>query len=283
MLRAADARLSRPVARGSISKAELFAKPDAAKLLAKELRKPGYKPDVLALGAVTDVYQPIERQYRITRSVLKVLSDFNHPVGITTKSARVLDDIDLIADMAKRDLIMVSMSVTSLDRDLARKLEPRASTPSNRLDAIKRLSDAGVPVAFSVAPIIPAITDHEIEAIIEAAAVAGARWVNWTLVRLPLEIKDLFVEWLVAHFPGKAKHAMSLISQCHGGIAYRSEWGKRMKGEGPYADMIRAPGGDGARGATASTSANTTSIARASPPRRSRTGSSSCSASNRNR
>jgi DNA repair photolyase len=217
----------------------LFAKPDAAKLLAKELRKPGYKPDVLALGAVTDVYQPIERRYRITRSVLKVLSDFNHPVGITTKSARVLDDIDLIADMAKRDLIMVSMSVTSLDRDLARKLEPRASTPSNRLDAIKRLSDAGVPVAVSVAPIIPAITDHEIEAIIETAAVAGARWVNWTLVRLPLEIKDLFVEWLVVHFPGKAKHAMSLISQCHGGIAYRSEWGKRMKGEGPYADMIR--------------------------------------------
>ena len=217
----------------------LFAKADAAKLLAKELRKPGYKPDVLALGAVTDVYQPIERQYRITRSVLKVLSDFNHPVGITTKSARVLDDIDLIADMARRDLIMVSISVTSLDRDLSRKLEPRASTPSNRLDAIKRLSDAGVPVAVSVAPIIPAITDHEIEAIIDVASVAGARWVNWTLVRLPLEIKDLFVEWLVAHFPGKAKHAMSLISQCHGGIAYRSEWGKRMKGEGPYADMIR--------------------------------------------
>ena len=217
----------------------LFAKTDAARLLAKELKKPGYQPDVLALGAVTDVYQPIERQYRITRGVLKVLSDFNHPVGITTKSARVLDDLDLIADMAERRLIMVSISVTSLDRDLARKLEPRASTPLNRLDAIKRLSDAGVPVAVSVAPIIPAITDHEIETIIAAAADAGAHWVNWTLLRLPLEIKDLFIEWLAAHFPGKAKHAISLISQCHGGIAYRSEWGRRMRGEGPYADMIR--------------------------------------------
>jgi DNA repair photolyase len=217
----------------------LFAKPDAAKLLARELRKPGYTPDVLALGAVTDVYQPIERQFRITRSVLKVLSDFNHPVGITTKSARVLDDLDLIADMAKRSLVMVSISVTSLDRALARKLEPRASTPSNRLDAIRQLSAAGVPVAVSVAPIIPAITDHEIEAIIETAAKAGAKWVNWTLLRLPLEIKDLFIEWLLAHFPGKARHAISLISQCHGGIAYRSEWGKRMRGEGPYADMIR--------------------------------------------
>ncbi len=218
---------------------KLYAKADAAKLLEKELRRPGYKPDVLALGAVTDVYQPIERQYRITRQVLKVLSDFNHPVGITTKSARVLDDLELIADMAKRDLIMVSMSVTTLDRDLARKLEPRASTPPNRLGAIRKLSEAGVPVALSVAPIIPAITDHEIEAIIAAGAEASAGSVNWTLLRLPLEIKDLFAEWLVAHAPGKAKHAFSLISQCHGGIAYRSEWGKRMKGEGPYADMIR--------------------------------------------
>jgi DNA repair photolyase len=217
----------------------LFAKADAAKLLAKELRKPGYTPDVLALGAVTDVYQPIERQYRITRGVLKVLSNFNHPVGITTKSARVVDDIDLIADMAKRRLVMVSISVTSLDRELARKLEPRASTPTNRLEAIRSLSESGVPVAVSVAPIIPAITDHEIESIIAAAAEAGARWVNWTLLRLPLEIKELFIEWLLAHFPGKAKHAISLISQCHGGIAYRSEWGKRMRGEGPYADMIR--------------------------------------------
>jgi DNA repair photolyase len=218
---------------------KLYAKTDAGILLEKELRKPGYKPEVLALGAVTDVYQPIERRFRATRQVLEVLNRFNHPVGITTKSARVLDDIDLIADMAKRDLIMVSMSVTSLDRDLSRKMEPRASTPANRLDAIKKLSAAGVPVALSVAPIIPAITDHEIESIIEAGAEAGATSVNWTLVRLPLEIKDLFVEWLEAHFPGKARHAMSLISQCHGGIAYRSTWGVRMRGEGPYADIIR--------------------------------------------
>ena len=218
---------------------KLYAKADAAQLLERELRKRSYKPDVLALGAVTDPYQPIERHWRVTRQVLQVLSDFNHPVGITTKSARVLDDLDLLADMAKRRLVMVSMSVTSLDRDLARKLEPRASIPANRLDAIRRLSEAGVPVAVSVAPIIPALTDHEIEAIIEAAAKAGAQAVNWTILRLPLEIKDLFAEWLIAHAPGKAKHVFSLVSQCHGGEIYRAEWGTRMKGQGPYAEMIR--------------------------------------------
>jgi DNA repair photolyase len=172
--------------------------------------------------------------------VLKVLSDFNHPVGITTKSARVLDDIDILSDMAQRKLAMVSMSVTSLDRDLSRKLEPRAAAPANRLDAIKRLSEAGVPVAVSVAPIIPALTDHEIESIIEAAGKAGAVAVNWTVVRLPLEIKDLFAEWLNTHAPGKAKHVFSLITQCHDGVIYRAEWGTRMKGQGPYAEMIRA-------------------------------------------
>ena len=218
---------------------KLYAKTDAAALLERELRKRSYRPDVLALGAVTDPYPPIERQRRVTRQVLQVLSDFNHPAGITTKSARVLDDLELLADMAKRRLVMVSMSVTSLDRDLARKLEPRASTPANRLDAIRQLSAAGVPVAVSVAPIIPALTDHEIEAIIAAAAEAGAQAVNWTVLRLPLEIKDLFAEWLIAHAPGKAKHVFSLVSQCHGGEIYRAEWGTRMKGQGPYADMIR--------------------------------------------
>lgn len=219
---------------------KLYAKQDAAMLLDRELRKRSYKPQVLALGTVTDPYQPIERQYRVTRQVLKVLSDFNHPVGITTKSARVLDDIDILSDMAQRKLAMVSMSVTSLDRELSRKLEPRASTPANRLDAIKRLSEAGVPVVVSVAPIIPALTDHEIESIIEAAGKAGAVAVNWTVVRLPLEIKDLFAEWLEAHAPGKAKHVFSLITQCHDGVIYRAEWGTRMKGQGPYAEMIRA-------------------------------------------
>jgi DNA repair photolyase len=218
---------------------KLFAKHDAAALLERELRKRSYKPEVLALGAVTDPYQPIERRLRISRQVLKVLSEFNNPVGITTKSARVTDDIEILADMAKRRLVMVSMSVTSLDRDLARKLEPRASTPENRLQAIRDLSAAGIPVAVSVAPIIPALTDHEIEAIIEAAAEAGASTINWTIVRLPMEIKDLFAEWLVAHAPGKAKHVFSLIQQCHGGQIYRAEWGTRMRGQGPYAEMIR--------------------------------------------
>jgi len=218
----------------------LYAKHDAATLLERELRKRSYKPQVLALGTVTDPYQPIERRYRVTRQVLKVLSDFNHPVGITTKSARVVDDLDILADMAGRKLAMVSMSVTSLDCDLSRKLEPRASAPGNRLEAIRRLSEAGVPVAVSVAPIIPALTDHEIEDIIEAAGKAGAIAVNWTVVRLPLEIKDLFAEWLKAHAPDKAKHVFSLITQCHDGVIYRAEWGTRMRGQGPYAEMIRA-------------------------------------------
>ena len=226
---------------------KLYAKMDAAQLLDRELRKRNYRPNALALGTVTDPYQPIERQRRITRQVLQVLSDFNHPVGITTKSARVLDDLELLADMAKRRLVMVSISVTSLDRDLARKLEPRASTPANRLDAIRKLSAAGVPVAVSVAPIIPALTDHEIEAIIEAAAKAGAEAVNWTVLRLPLEIKDLFAEWLAAHAPAKASRVFNLVSQCHGGRIYRSEFGKRMQGDGPYAEMIRRRVGSASR------------------------------------
>ncbi|MDY0883937.1 PA0069 family radical SAM protein [Dongia soli] len=218
---------------------KLYHKPNAAKLLEKELRRPSYRPSLIALGANTDPYQPIERRYRLTRSILQVLSDFNHPVGITTKSANVLRDIDLLTNMARRRLVHVAISVTSLNADIARQLEPRASAPHRRLAAIKQLAAAGIPVSVSVAPIIPALTDHEIEAIIEAAVKNGARGVNWTLLRLPLEIKDLFKEWLEAHVPDRADHVLSLVKDCHGGQIYSSQWGSRMKGSGPYAEMIR--------------------------------------------
>jgi DNA repair photolyase len=217
----------------------LYMKADAAKLLEKELRKPGYKPSVIALGANTDCYQPIEKRYGITREVLHVLAAYNHPVGITTKSANVCRDIDILAPMAAKNLAKVYISVTTLDRDLARVMEPRASTPTKRLDAIKRLSEAGIPVGVSVAPIIPGLTDHEIEAIVEAAAGMGASSVNWTLLRLPLEIKDLFREWLEEHHPLKAKRVLDLMRECRDGALYQSEFGQRMKGSGPYATLIR--------------------------------------------
>ncbi len=218
---------------------KLYLKADAAKLLEKELRKPGYKPSVIALGANTDCYQPIEKRYGITREVLHVLAAYNHPVGITTKSANVCRDIDILGPMAAKNLAKVYISVTSLDRDLARVMEPRASTPMKRIDAIKRLHDAGIPVGVSVAPIIPGLTDHEIEAIIETAAGAGASSVNWTLLRLPLEIKDLFREWLEEHHPLKAKRVLDLMRECRDGTLYQAAFGERMKGSGPYAALIR--------------------------------------------
>jgi DNA repair photolyase len=217
----------------------LYMKPEAATLLETELRKPGYKPKVIAMGTNTDPYQPIERRYRITRQVLEVLNRFNHPAGITTKSANVLRDVDILAEMAKRNLVKVYISVTTLDRDLARTMEPRASTPELRLKAIAGLHEAGIPVGVSVAPIIPALTDMEIESIIERAAEAGAESANFTLLRLPLEIKDLFIEWLEAHVPLKAKHVMDLVRDIHGGQVYRAEFGARMTGSGAYADLIR--------------------------------------------
>jgi DNA repair photolyase len=217
----------------------LYAKPEAARLLEKELAKPGYRPAVMAMGTNTDPYQPIERRFRITRQVLEVLNRHNHPVGITTKSANVLRDADILGEMARRRLAKVYISVTTLDRDLASAMEPRASTPELRLKAIAGLKEAGIPVGVSVAPVIPALTDSEIERIIERAAEAGAESVNWTIVRLPLEIADLFAEWLAAHAPLKAKHVTDLIRDIHGGAIYKAEFGARMAGTGPYADLIR--------------------------------------------
>ncbi len=218
---------------------KLFAKPDAPRLLAEELAKPGYKPALMALGTNTDPYQPIERQMKITRGVLETLAAFNHPVGIVTKSALVLRDVDILAPMARKGLASVTLSVTTLDRDLARNLEPRAATPPRRLETICRLAEAGVPVGVLAAPMIPALNDAEMEAIFEASAEAGATAAGYVLLRLPLEIKDLFAEWLAAHAPGKAQHVLSLVRQTRRGNLYVDEFGERMRGHGPYAELLQ--------------------------------------------
>ena len=218
---------------------KLYMKPAAAALLEKELRKPGYKPSIIALGANTDCYQPIEKRYGITRQILLVLASYHHPVGITTKSANVCRDIDILAPLAAKNLAKVYISVTTLNKELARIMEPRASTPTKRLDTIRQLRQSGIPVGVSVAPIIPGLTDHEIEAIIEAAAQAGAVSVSWTLLRLPREIKDLFGEWLEEHAPLKAKRVLDLMRACRDGGLYQAAFGERMKGRGPYAELIR--------------------------------------------
>jgi DNA repair photolyase len=215
----------------------LFVKDGAAELLERELSAPGYQPRTIAIGTNTDPYQPIERQHRVMRSVLEVLSRANHPVGIVTKSALVTRDLDLLAPMAEKGLAKVALSVTSLDGKLSRIMEPRAAQPDKRLEAIRRLSEAGVPTSVMVAPIIPAINDHEVEAILSAAYAAGAREAGYVMLRLPLELEDLFSEWLLAHFPHRYRHVMSLVRGMRGGKAYDSTWGKRMTGAGPYAWM----------------------------------------------
>jgi DNA repair photolyase len=223
---------------GADFESRLFAKPDAAELLAKELSAPGYVPNVIAIGTNTDPYQPIEKQMRIMRSVLEVLRDFRHPVGIVTKSPLVLRDIDILSDMAQQGLAKVALSVTTLDRKLARTMEPRAGTPSRRLAAIKGLSDAGIPTGVMFAPVIPALNDSEMESVLEAAVENGATSAGYVLLRLPLEIKDLFREWLEANEPDRAKHVMSLIRSMRGGKDYDAQWNTRMRGTGPYAEMI---------------------------------------------
>jgi DNA repair photolyase len=217
---------------------KLIVKENAAALLEKELAAPKYKPAAIALGANTDAYQPIERQYRVTRAVLEALARANHPVGIVTKSNLVTRDLDILAPMAAKGLAKVYVSVTTLDRDLARRMEPRAPTPERRLEAIARLAEAGVPVGVMTAPIVPAINDGEIEKILARAHAAGAREAGYVTLRLPLELRDLFREWLAVNFPDRLKHAMSLAQSMHGGRDYDSQWGRRMAGSGPYAWMI---------------------------------------------
>jgi DNA repair photolyase len=217
---------------------KLFVKPDAPELLARELASPGYQPKMIALGTNTDPYQPIERKWRVTRRILEVLRDANHPVGIVTKSSLVMRDIDILSEMASKNLAKVALSVTTLDHRLARAMEPRASTPTKRLEAIRTLTNAGIPTAVMVAPIIPAINDSEIERILDAAADSGVNEAGYVMLRLPLEIKDLFREWLNEHFPNKFNHVISLVRDLHGGKDYDSTFGKRQTGSGPYAWSI---------------------------------------------
>jgi len=223
---------------GADFESKIFTKPNAAELLRKELSSPKYVPQVIAIGTNTDPYQPIETKLRIMRSILEVLWEFKHPVGIVTKNAGILRDIDILAPMAEAGLAKVALSVTTLDRKLARVMEPRASTPPKRIAAIKALSSVGIPTAVMFAPVIPALNDEELESVLEAAKDAGARSAGYVLLRLPLEIKDLFREWLEANEPGRAKHVMSLIRSMRGGKDYDAQWNTRMRGTGPYADMI---------------------------------------------
>jgi DNA repair photolyase len=223
---------------GADFESRLFAKPDAAQLLARELRAPGYVPRVIAMGTNTDPYQPLEKKMRITRSILEVLREFRNPVAIVTKSPLILRDLDILSDMAAMGLAKAALSITTLDRRLARVMEPRAGTPSRRLQAIEGLAKAGVPAGVMFAPAIPALNDHEMEAVLNAAVGAGARSAGYVLLRLPLEIKDLFREWLDVHVPDRARHVMTLVRQMRGGKDYDAAWNTRMRGTGPYAEMM---------------------------------------------
>lgn len=217
---------------------KLFAKPDAPKLLERELAKQGYKVRPIAIGTNTDPYQPIEKEWRVMRQLLEVLEKANHPLSIVTKSALILRDMDILKAMAEKNLIKVAISVTTLDRKLARAMEPRAATPPRRLEAIRALNEAGIPTSVIVAPVIPALNDHEMERILEAAKAAGAEAAGYVLLRLPLEVSPLFREWLLRHYPDRYRHVMSLVRSMRGGKDYDAEFGKRMKGAGPYAWQI---------------------------------------------
>ncbi len=217
---------------------KLFVKPEAPELLERELSAPNYQPRTIAIGTNTDPYQPIDRRYQIMRRILEVLERAGHPVGIVTKSALVLRDIDILSRMAERNLAKVALSVTTLDAKLARTMEPRAATPSRRLETLRQLSAAGIPTAVLVAPIIPAINDSEIERILDAAAAAGVQGAGYVILRLPLEVRDLFREWLMANFPDRYRHVFKLIREMRGGKDYDSTWGLRQTGSGPYAWMI---------------------------------------------
>jgi DNA repair photolyase len=216
----------------------LYAKTNAAERLRHELAKPGYVPLPIALGINTDAYQPIERRYRITREVLEVLAECRHPVSLITKSGLVERDLDLLSSMAREKLVTVHFSITTLDNRLASKMEPRATAPHGKLRAMRALHEAGVPVGVMVAPVVPMITDRELEHILEAAHAHGARGAGYVLLRLPHELKEVWREWLQLHYPDRAAHVMSLVRQMRGGKDYDSTFGKRMRGEGPFADLI---------------------------------------------
>lgn len=217
----------------------LTYKADAAMRLREELAKPGYRPAPLALGANTDAWQPAEKSWRVTRQVLEVLAETNHPVTVITKSALILRDLDLLAPMAAKGLAQVAISVTTLDANLARRLEPRAASPKRRLEIIRMLRDAGIKPHIMVAPVIPGLTDHEPESILEAVAEAGASYADYILLRLPLEVAPLFREWLSSHYPDRAGHVMSLVEQMRDGAINDTRFGRRLLGEGPLAELLK--------------------------------------------
>jgi DNA repair photolyase len=217
----------------------LFAKVNAAELLRRELARPGYVPEHIAIGVNTDAYQPCERQRGITRQVLEVLHECQHPVGLITKSSLIERDIDLLAPMAAKGLACAAITLTTLDPEISRTLEPRAAAPARRLRAIRTLTEAGIPVSVSVAPIIPFVTEPEIEKILEAAREAGAVGAHYVVLRLPWEVNPLFQEWLEAHFPERAQRVMNRVRDLRGGKDYDSDFSKRMHGEGVWADLIR--------------------------------------------
>jgi DNA repair photolyase len=217
---------------------KLFYKPNAAELLDQELRKPGYQVRNISLGANTDPYQPIERRLEVTRSILQVLARFRHPVGIITKGSMIERDLDLLMDLARDRLVSVGVTLTTLEAELKRTLEPRASSPQARLRVMRKLSAAGIPVRVMFSPVIPCVNDAELERVLEAAAEAGASTASYVLLRLPYELKELFREWLEAHMPLRAAHVMSLINQSRGGKDYQAEFGSRMRGSGQFAELI---------------------------------------------
>ncbi|HEV7228383.1 PA0069 family radical SAM protein [Brevundimonas sp.] len=218
----------------------IFWKPDAARLLEQELAKPRYVCKRIHIGGNTDPYQPVERELKSTRAILEVMRRFNHPLSIITKSVLISRDLDILGPMGREGLASAFVSITTLDRALARAMEPRASTPAKRLEAISRLADAGIPVGVGFAPVIPGLNDHELEAVLEAAKKAGASTAMYVTLRLPLEIKDLFREWLADARPDRAARVMSLVRQTRGGRDYDPDWSQRMKGSGPVADLIAA-------------------------------------------
>lgn len=216
----------------------LIARPEAAQVLDAELRKPRYSVAPIAIGTNTDPYQPIEKTHGIMRDCLRVLSAFNHPVAVVTKGALIERDIDILSDMAADGLVRVGISITTLDAEVSRRMEPRVPAPARRLQTIAKLAEAGIPVRVMVSPVVPGLTCHEMEPILTAARDAGACAASWIMLRLPLEVSPLFQDWLSEHYPDCASRVMGHVRDMHGGQEYASDWGRRMRGEGPYAQMI---------------------------------------------
>jgi len=216
----------------------LIARPEAPEVLARELSRKGYRPSVLAIGTNTDPYQPIEARHRIMRRVLEVLRDFRHPVAITTKGSGIERDLDIIGPMAAEGLAHVGISVTTLDAGLARRMEPRVPAPARRLETIRRLAAAGIPVRVIMTPVIPGLTDSEVESILSAAKAAGASAAAWVMLRLPFEVSTLFRDWLAEHYPARFNRVMDKVRAMHGGKDYSADWGRRMRGDGEYANLI---------------------------------------------